>query len=70
MKYIKKIDFLSCSANFTFNENGETKYKTIFGGIISFISIFGSCGLCIYFLYKFLIEMKHQLFIQLKQIFI
>ena len=53
MKYIKKIDFLSCSANFTFNENGETKYKTIFGGIISFISIFGSCGLCIYFLYKF-----------------
>ena len=53
MKYIKKIDFLSCSANFTFNENGETKYKTIFGGIISFISIFGSCGLCIYFLLKF-----------------
>ena len=53
MKYIKKLDFLSCSAKFTFNESGETKYKTIIGGIISFLSIFGSCGLCIYFLLKF-----------------
>ena len=53
MKYITKLDFLSCSAKFTFNESGETKYKTIIGGIISFLSIFGSCGLCIYFLLKF-----------------
>jgi len=53
MKYIKKIDFLSRSANFTFNEKGDTTYKTMIGGIISFITIFGSFGLCIYFLLKF-----------------
>ena len=53
MKYLKKIDFLSRAAKFTFNEKGETTYKTIIGGIISFLSIFGSCGLCIYFLLKF-----------------
>jgi hypothetical protein len=49
MKYIKKIDYLSRSAKFTFNEKGDTTYKTMIGGIISFITIFGSFGLCIYF---------------------
>ena len=53
MKILKKLDFLSRSACFTFNERGETTYKTLIGGIISLISIFCSFSLCSYFLYRF-----------------
>ncbi len=53
MKILKKLDFLSRSACFTFNERGETTNKTLIGGIISLISIFCSFLLCSYFLYRF-----------------
>ena len=65
MKILKKLDFLSRSACFTFNERGETTYKTLIGGIISLISIFCSSSLCSYL--DFLKEKKHGLFIQQKQ---
>ena len=53
MKYITKCDFLSRKANFTFNEEGDIKYKTFIGGIISLFSILCSFGLCTYFLVYF-----------------
>ena len=53
MKILKKLDFLSRSACFTFNERGETTYKTLIGGIISLISMICSFSLCSYFLYRF-----------------
>ena len=42
MKYITKCDFLSQKANFTFNEEGDIKYKTFIGNnksIFSFMFI-------------------------------
>ncbi len=53
MKYITKCDFLSRKANFTFNEEGDIKYKTFIGGIISLFSVLCSFGLCTYFLISF-----------------
>ena len=44
MDYIKKCDYLYTEAKFTFNKEGETGKKTIFGGIISIISVIISLG--------------------------
>ena len=67
MKILKKLDFLSRSACFTFNERGETTYKTLIEGIISLISIFCSFHYVHIFYIDFLKEKKHGLFIQQKQ---
>ena len=42
MRYISHLDYLSQEAKLTFNQNGETKYHTVLGGILSSISILGS----------------------------
>lgn len=42
MRYISHLDYLSHEAKLTFNQNGETKYHTVLGGILSSISILGS----------------------------
>ena len=54
MDYIKKCDYLYREAKFTFNKEGETGKKTIFGGIISIISIIISLGFTGYFSYRLL----------------
>ena len=54
LQYIKKCDFLYSEAKFTFNEKGDTGYKTIFGGIISIITIFASIGATLYFISRLL----------------
>ena len=52
VEFFKKFDFLYTEAKFTFNNKGETGYKTNFGGIISLLSIIASIGFTIYFLYR------------------
>ncbi len=52
VEFFKKFDFLCAEAKFTFNEKGETGYKTIFGGIMSLLSIITSIGFTIYFLFR------------------
>ena len=52
MNYIKKCDYLYTEAKFTFNDEGETGQKTIFGGIISIITIIFSLSLTSYFTYR------------------
>ena len=44
LDWLRSIDIYGGSVGFTFK--GETRYKTVFGGICSFISIFSL--LCIY----------------------
>ena len=39
-KLFKRFDYLSSEVNFTFNFRGDIIHKTIFGGIISMLSIF------------------------------
>ena len=39
MDYIKKFDFISYKAHFTFNDKGDKRYKTLMGGILSLISL-------------------------------
>ena len=58
MDYIKKCDYLYTEAKFTFNKEGETGKKTIFGGIISIISIIISLGFTGYFSYRLLYRKK------------
>ena len=40
MKCFRNLDIFSYKAHFTFNDNGDTGYKTFIGGLLSFISIF------------------------------
>ena len=54
MYYIKKFDYLSYKAHFTFNEKGDKRYKTLIGGILSLTSIILSFAFICYFLYRFL----------------
>ncbi len=54
MHYIRKCDYLYNEAKFTFNDKGETGQKTIFGGIISIITIVISLSLTGYFIYRLL----------------
>jgi len=52
MKIIKELDYLSYKAHLTFNEKGDKRYKTIFGGTLSLISIIISFAFICYFLLK------------------
>ncbi len=56
MEYLKKLDYLSYQAHFTFNEKGDKRYKTILGGILSLISILLSMGFSLYFLQRFILK--------------
>ena len=49
MNFIKKCDHFYREAKFTFNKKGETGKKTIFGGILSIISLIISLGFTGYF---------------------
>ena len=52
MDYIKKFDFISYKAHFTFNDKGDKRYKTLMGGILSLISLIISFSFITYFLYR------------------
>ena len=49
MNFIKKCDHFYREAKFTFNKKGETGKKTIFGGILSIMSLIISLGFTGYF---------------------
>ena len=42
MKYVSRFDYLSHQAKLTINSKGDTKFQTIFGGVLSVISIISS----------------------------
>ena len=52
MKIIRELDYLSYKAHLTFNDKGDKRYKTIFGGILSLISMIISFSFICYFLLK------------------
>ena len=52
MHYIKNADILSFKVNFTFNDKGETRLKTLIGGTLSIFLIIISSIFTIYFLYR------------------
>ncbi len=54
MKFFKKLDLFSYKAHFTFNDNGDTGYKTFTGGILTSISLFISLLFSVYFLMRFM----------------
>ena len=54
MKFFKKLDLFSYKAHFTFNDNGDTGYKTFTGGILTSISLFISLIFSVYFLMRFM----------------
>ena len=53
MKCFRNLDIFSYKAHFTFNDNGDTGYKTFIGGLLSFISIFISIIFSLFFIYRF-----------------
>ena len=53
-KLFKRFDYLSSEVNFTFNFRGDIIHKTIFGGIISMLSIFISIIFSLYFFIVFI----------------
>ena len=52
MKYIKEIDFLSQKVSLTINNEGDKSFKTLFGGLISFLTFFVSIFCGTYFLIR------------------
>ena len=54
MKYIKSFDYLSHEARLTFSNQGDTRLKTFYGGLLSTLSILIISILGIYFLVNFL----------------
>ena len=42
MKYVSRFDYLSHHAKLTINSKGDTKFQTVFGGVLSVISIISS----------------------------
>ena len=56
MRHIKKFDFLSYQAHFTFNDKGDKRYKTLMGGILSLITIVISSGFILFFSYKLIFK--------------
>ena len=61
MDYIKNFDFFSTKAKFTFNKKGETRMKTVIGGIISLISISCSIAFSLYFFVSFITKTNKSL---------
>ena len=62
MRHIKKFDFLSYQAHFTFNDKGDKRYKTLMGGILSLITIVISSGFILFFSYKLVFKKDANLF--------
>ena len=62
MRHIKKFDFLSYQAHFTFNDKGDKRYKTLMGGILSLITIVISSGFILFFSYKLIFKKDANLF--------
>ena len=54
MKFFKKLDLFSYEGHFTFNDNGDTGFKTFTGGVLSFISLIFSFFFSIYFFLHFI----------------
>ena len=67
MKLIKKIDFLYQEAHFTFNKNGDTGLKTVFGGILSLITILLSIFVSFYFIIRLLLKKDATVILSTKQ---
>ena len=54
MKFFRNLDIYSYKAHFTFNEKGDIGYKTFIGGIFSFITLFISFIISLFFLFRFI----------------
>ena len=54
MKYLKNFDYLSRKVSLTTNNEGETSFKTVIGGIISLLSFFCSLICGTYFIFRLL----------------
>ena len=54
MNFIKNFDFLSFKVNFTFNDKGEIRLKTLMGGILSILLLLLSSIFTLYFLLRLL----------------
>ena len=53
MQCFKKFDIFSCKAEFTFNENGETRLKSPLGGLLTTFFIFLSVSISLYYSIEF-----------------
>ncbi len=67
MGLIKKIDFLYQEAHFTFNKNGDIGIKTVFGGILSLITILLSIFVSFYFILRLLLKKDATVIFSTKQ---
>ena len=67
MNFIKNFDYLSKKVSLTINNEGETSFKTLVGGIISFLSFFCSLMCGSYFIFR-LLKRKDLSIIQSTQI--
>ena len=56
MKFLKEFDFLSQQVSLTINDKGDTKHKTIIGGLISVLAILFSTLTCFYFILRMLMR--------------
>ena len=54
MKIIKESDFLSQKVSLTINDKGDTKHKTLIGGLISIFTVSISTICCLYFIIRML----------------
>ncbi len=54
MKFFKNLDLFPYEARFTFNDKGDTGFKTFIGGVLSFISLIFSFIFSIYFFIHFI----------------
>ena len=54
MQFVKNLDFLSFKVNFTFNDKGEIRLKTLMGGILSILLVLLSSIFTFYFLLRLL----------------
>ena len=56
MKLFHRFDFLSTEAKFTFNKQGDTRIRTVIGGILTIFSVLASFGLSLYFFVLFIFK--------------
>ena len=56
MKFLKEFDFLSQQVSLTINDKGDTKHKTIIGGLISVLAILFSTLTCFFFILRMLMR--------------
>ena len=67
MGLIKKIDFLFQEVHFTFNKKGDTGLKTIFGGLLSLLTILLSMTVSSYFIFRLLFKTDATVILSTKQ---